>query len=185
MSGIRTFIAIGLGNEISQDLERYIEGLQQLVEGVRWVAVQNIHLTLRFLGSLDEGGVLRVRRAVLAGAEGTLPFTLRPGSLGGFPDLRRPRVLYINLEGDLETLKRLQSRIEDELFRSDFSKQDKPFSPHITIGRVRRGRRALWNAPTIPIQSTSEMLVREILILKSDLRPEGPVYTPLARTVLG
>jgi 2'-5' RNA ligase len=161
-----------------------MDDLRPRARGIRWVSPENLHLTLRFLGDVEEGQVPEAHQAVCSAAEEVSPFAIRPGAFGAFPNAQRPRVLYVSLEGDVERLRGLQRQIENELIGRGFPKEDRPFSPHLTIGRATRDRRGPIDLPPPPAGAAPEMVVREVLVMKSDLRPDGPVYTPLARVVL-
>jgi 2'-5' RNA ligase len=185
MAAIRTFIALALTGEVRLSVARRMDDLRPRAQGIRWVPPENLHLTLRFLGDVEEGQIPEVHQAVASAAGGGGPFALRPGAFGAFPNVHRPRVLYVSLEGDVERLRGLQRRVEGELVGRGFPKEDRPFSPHLTIGRAMRDRRVSIDLPPLPPETAPpEMIVREVLIMKSDLRPGGPIYTPVARVEL-
>lgn len=184
MAAIRTFIAIHLTDEIRQEIERTIGFLSPRARGVRWVSPENLHLTLRFLGDVEEKRMPEVCEAVSTAAGEVPPFAIRVGDFGAFPGLDRPKVLWIGVEGDTVTLGELQRRVETELVRRGFPEEDRPFSPHLTVGRTVRDRRASVPVPPAAITPGPEMTVREVFVIKSDLRPEGPVYTPLLKAAL-
>ena len=180
MAAIRTFIAVALTGEVRPWIAPRMEDLRPRAQGIRWASPENLHLTLRFLGDVEEGQMPEVHQAVRSAAEGVSPFAIRPGAFGAFPNAQRPRVLYVSLEGDVERLGGLQRRIENELVGRGFPKEDRPFSPHLTIGRAMRDRRGPIDLPPTSAGTAPEMVVREVLVMKSDLRPEGPIYTPMA-----
>ncbi|MSS70343.1 MAG: RNA 2',3'-cyclic phosphodiesterase [Candidatus Latescibacteria bacterium] len=182
MATIRTFIAIAPTEEVRQKIGQMIEDLKPHAQGIRWVKAENLHLTLRFLGDVEESRMPEVHQAVVSAAG--QPFSIRPGALGAFPNVHRPRVLYVSLEGGLEALLGLQHRVEDELVGRGFPREDRPFAPHLTIGRAMRDRRGAINLPSISDPAVSDTVVREVLVMKSDLRPDGPIYTPMARVGL-
>ena len=111
---MRTFIAVEIGDEAREALGRYLEDLRERVPGVRWSTPGNVHLTLRFLGEVADAMIPAVARAAREAACRTAPFSLslgKPASFGG----RSPRVLLIQINGDVEALARLQGRLEDQL----------------------------------------------------------------------
>lgn len=184
MAVLRTFIAVALTGEVRLWVARRMEDLRPCIRGIRWVSPENLHLTLRFLGDVEEGRMPEAHQAVRSAAAGVGPFAIRPGAFGAFPNAQRPRVLYVSLEGDVGRLRGLQRRVESELVGRGFPKEDRPFSPHLTIGRAMRERRGPIDFPSPPGGAAPEMVVREVLVMKSDLRPDGPIYTPMARIEL-
>jgi len=115
------------------------------------------------------------------------PFSLKLSGLGCFPNMRRPRVVWVGADGDLDELKKLARSVESACRNSGFEKADKPFSAHLTIGRVKypKGLDQL----TTSLQNTEfepeQFQVDEVVVFKSDLSPRGPTYTPLAKVGLG
>jgi 2'-5' RNA ligase len=181
MAAIRTFIAVALTNELRAWIAREAEALKGRTQGIRWSSVDHLHLTLRFLGDVEEGRMPEVIAVVAGAAAMTRPFEIRPGRFGTFPEAGRPRVLWLGVEGDLETLKGLRERVEEGLFRRGFPGEDRPFSPHLTLGRAVRDRRVILPPLALPGPSGPAMSVHEVLVMKSELRPAGPIHTPLAR----
>ncbi len=183
MAAIRTFVAIPLTEEVRRGIGNAVEALRPWARGIRWVPLENLHLTLRFLGGVEEERLLEVHQAVAAAVEEIAPFALRTGGFGAFPERGRPRVLWVALEGDLENLRKLQGRVETELVQRGFPGEDRPFSPHLTVGRATRNQSVAVELPMIA-QPGPEMVVREAVVMKSDLHPEGPVYTILFESAL-
>ncbi len=184
MVTIRTFIAIHLTEEVRRGIGRAIEVLKPHTRDIRWVPLENLHLTLRFLGDVEEGRMPEVHQAVMAAAAEMMPFALRLGHFGAFPGLSRPRVLWIGMEGDVEALRELQQQVSEALVRRGFPDEDKPFSPHLTVGRTMRDRRASVQASPTVAEPGPEMVVRDVFVMKSDLHPDGPVYTSLFKVAL-
>jgi len=192
MKTVRTFIAI----ELSTEAQANITQLQSRLKGVsppntvRWTVPQNIHLTLHFLGDIAMDDLEEVARAVEATATGCPAFSLKLASLGCFPNTRRPRIVWVGVSGETDTLIKLHQTLGDQLRRRiGFQPESRPYSPHLTIGRVKRG------IPPRKLDQLGQMLkqeipqvgqlaalpVTEIQLIQSDLKPDGPVYTPLAR----
>jgi 2'-5' RNA ligase len=190
MDTIRTFIAIELPVEIRALLADKQNELQHAVgaaqRAVRWSRPDGVHLTLQFLGDVPLNAPTAILEAVPAGCKGTEATTLRLGSVGTFPTLERPRVLWLGLEGGTDRLQTLQASIARQLSGLGY-KPDKPFQPHITLGRVREGAtkdelasisNALVSAskrPTVHATFTAH----QVSLMKSDLLPGGAVYTAL------
>ncbi len=185
MERIRAFVAIELTEEVAAALGRVRRRLkEQVALAVRWLDPKNTHLTLMFLGDVDSERVDGVKQAIERATAGVGPFSISLGRVGGFPNLSRPRVLWVGVEGDLPALRGLQDRVEREMTALGFPKEERGFQPHLTLGRVREeGRRAPpLDAPAIERAVASVgagQTVEGLTLFRSDLRPSGPVYTAL------
>lgn len=182
---MRTFVAVPLSGETRSGIERTVAALRPRTRGIRWVPPGNLHLTLRFLGEVDEVRIPDLSRAIDLATAGIPPFTIRTCGVGAFPGMGSPRVLWVGLEGDLESLLKLQRRVEEELVGLGLPGEDKPFSPHLTVGRALRGTRAWVKGPLQGLDPPQEMRVHGVHLMKSVLSPEGAVYTSLYQAALG
>jgi len=136
---VRSFIAIPVPADGLQVLEDAVERLDlELGKSVRWVRSEGVHLTLKFMGNIPEGMVARVLEALPPVAARFAPIDLSISGMGVFPSPRRPRVLWAGLRGDLETLSALQLAVDDAVGKLGLPKEQRAFSPHLTLGRVRR-----------------------------------------------
>jgi 2'-5' RNA ligase len=184
---IRSFIAIDLPQETREKLAVIQEQLKQSRAGVRWVKPAGIHLTLKFLGNILPAQVDDI--AVAAGqlVKDASPLTLCAGGMGGFPNHRKPRVIWVGLQGEVERLTNIQAGLEKALEPLGFAREGRGFSPHLTIGRVKDRHRL---QPLIDAMSTLELPefnsfdADEIILYKSELRPTGAIYTKLHRMPL-
>ena len=184
---IRSFIAIDFPEETRKALEDIQKELKQCGAGVRWVKPSSIHLTLKFLGNIHPAQVEDIARAVAQEVRDEPPITLGAAGLGTFPSRRKPRVIWIGMEGEVRRLTRIQSRVENALEPLGFVREKRPFRPHLTIGRVKDHRRlqALIDAMTaLELPEFDSFDVTEIILYKSDLRPTGAIYTKLHRIPL-
>ena len=140
MEQIRAFIAVELPPAVREAVEGVVRELRSGIgDGVRWVRPEGVHLTLKFLGDIDAGSVPAVSRAMAQCAASAAPFDLFLEGVGVFPNARRPRVIWIGLGGALEPLLALQHSIDRELEGLGFARERRPFTPHLTLGRVRDG----------------------------------------------
>jgi len=184
---IRTFIAIDLPEATRQGLAAVREQLKQSRAGVRWVKPDSIHLTLKFLGNISPAQVEDIAAAAAQEVRDEPPITLGAAGLGAFPSRRKPRVIWIGMEGEVQRLTRLQARVENALEPLGFVREKRVFRPHLTIGRVKDHRRL--QAPidamtTLELPEFDSFDVTEIILYKSDLRPTGAIYTKLHRIPL-
>ena len=186
MSVIRSFIAIDLPDSLNAALEKASEQLQDLLGGlpVRWVPVQNIHLTLKFLGDVSENNIPMIEAIVRTEAAQHRIFEISVGGFGVFPNTARPRVLWVGVESPDELIN-LQRRIDIESARLGYAPDQRVFSPHLTFGRVSR------NASPKQIRKASDQLrnhrigflgaarIENVTLFRSDLGPDGAVYSKI------
>ena len=191
MSFLRAVIAIEIPQEIKSQIAGQTAELRQSVgRNVHWVMPENIHLTLKFLGEVSSTNLDLLSRALTTEAGQYFPFEVGVQGLGAFPNLRRPRVIWVGLQVPAE-LARLQHSLETATSRIGYTGDDKPFAPHLTIGRVREQaasnetqclRNALENTKVGPL---GKFAVKSIHLFQSELKPGGPVYTCISTAALG
>lgn len=177
MSTIRAFIAVDLSDEARAVLADVRETLvSQTPKGaVKWVQPHRIHLTLRFLGNTPLADLDRLAAALDSVALQHVPFGLALGALGCFPNERRPRVIWVGVEGDLAQAEALRNSIEDTLAPLGWEREKRPFRPHLTLGRVKERGAAVelpWGKGVAP----AAIDVGEIILFESQLQPQGPRY---------
>lgn len=185
---IRAFIAIELDDQLREALRRLQRQLQDepAARFVRWVAPQNIHLTLKFLGNIDENRVPEISGALTRSAQNVPPLILLARGLGCFPNTRRPNNIWVGLTGALDLASQLTRQIEDECAAVGLPRDERGFTPHLTLGRIRRevslGERAAVGelVKHEPQADLGEIEVNAVHLIQSDLRPSGPIYTTLA-----
>jgi RNA 2',3'-cyclic 3'-phosphodiesterase len=175
---MRLFIAIDIPQGIKSSISEIIRKIGR-VDGVRWVSESSMHLTLKFLGEVKDDLVPGLGRKLKAVSERHKPFSAAIRGSGAFPSLKRPNVLWIGFEKS-EPLKALASDIESELAELGFARENRPFSPHLTIGRVKdlRGIEPVaQELSTYKDTFFGTIDVDEILLMKSVLRPSGAEYS--------
>ena len=182
MEGVRSFIAI----EIPPSLRNLLENLQRDLKkddgDVRWVRPEGIHLTLKFLGSIEKREVEKICQTLESIASACRPFELNFHGLGCFPGLRAPRVIWVGLDRGVESICLLQQAIEESLAQAGFAREERSFTPHLTIGRVRsqRGKETLIRAIEMNRNiALGGFWTREITFFRSELHPKGAIYTKM------
>jgi 2'-5' RNA ligase len=185
MSLLRAFIAVEIPLALREAVCKSVAPLQKNIgSAVRWVPMENMHLTLKFLGDVSPANVEMLSQMLHAEAALFPGFELRLEGLGAFPNLRRPRVLYVGIRGP-GTLEALQRGIDSASYRLGYESEERGFSPHLTIGRVKQNvtaadqqtiRRALEETR---IDSLGTARVDSVHLYKSDLKPTGSIYTRL------
>ncbi|BBO73841.1 RNA 2',3'-cyclic phosphodiesterase [Desulfosarcina widdelii] len=184
---LRLFIAVPIPDAVTRFLKSTQTELGQTGLNIRWVPVENIHLTLKFLGDVDAASVHPVAERMDATAGANAPFELIAGGVGGFPNLRSFRVLWVGVDGDTRRLETLQRSIESELETLGHKKERRRFHPHLTLARTRQrvdgGRFGLLDASRA--QHASEAFrVDRICLFASVLKPGGAEYTRLHASYL-
>lgn len=160
-------------------LEVLARGLREASRDLKVVSVDHLHLTLKFLGDTEEGLVSEIVSAMREASAGVAPFTVRVKGTGAFPNLSRPNVLWVGLEGG-EPLARMAKSLDESLTALGFPRETRPWSPHVTLARV-RGHRDLGRVQVLlrghADDLFAEVRIDELRLKKSVLRPQGPEYS--------
>ncbi|MDP8247819.1 MAG: RNA 2',3'-cyclic phosphodiesterase [Candidatus Tritonobacter lacicola] len=174
---MRTFIAIDLDAAAREAVAGRVRRLAGTIAGVRWVKPDNIHVTIRFLGEISPETRGLVERVLRNAAIGFSPFDVTIGEMGAFPSFRRPRVLWAGIGKGKEELRRLHLRIEEGLGEIGIPAERRPYTPHITIGRLKRQSKNI-NLSGIARDPGIEsgFVVDRVVLFESELRPEGAVH---------
>jgi len=186
MGTMRSFIAIPLPPAIIERIEKAHKELRALHADVKWVRPQSIHLTLKFLGNIEESQIDAIAEKIQHAAAVYQPWSLPVRNLGAFPSFGNPRVVWVGIEDASGQTIALQQQLEQELSVLGFPQEKRKFSPHLTLGRVRspRGKKDLVQYlleerekafGTIPVD--------RVVLFKSELRPSGAIYTALREFV--
>ena len=187
MTTIRSFIAIPLNPEIISRIEKTQKELKTLPADVKWVNPKSIHLTLKFLGNVEEGDIENIARGVQNGMRGFKPWTTAVKNVGAFPSLKSPRVVWVGIEDKAGQLVVLQNQIEKEMSKLGFEEEKRTFSAHLTLGRVRspKGKNELVKYLLDERERVfGEIKVDRVILFKSELKPTGAVYTVLKEFIL-
>jgi 2'-5' RNA ligase len=180
---IRSFLALDPPEEILREIGRVRSRLEKLIQGdIRWVRPEGIHLTLKFFGDISENDVANIAAVVEKAAAGAAPFTLSIGGAGVFPDPRRPRVLWLGMNGDVPRLLIFQKELERSLQLIGFAPEERPFRPHLTLGRIRSPKGLTGLARVLETgeeYAAGSFLASGIGLFRSELTPRGAVYTRL------
>lgn len=185
---IRSFLAIELPEAIRRKIEEVQKDLKLSHADVRWVSPEKIHLTLKFFGSIDESRIDPIVKSIGGPTQTSSPFSLAVRGMGAFPHLKNPRVIWMGLVGEKEILPSFQRELEKELRKIGFESEDRPFHPHLTLGRMKsnQGRDELiGRMEKYREEQFGDFQVEKVVLFKSDLRPSGPIYTPLKELRLG
>lgn len=191
MSVLRAFIAVNLSGEILQRIDGVSQDLKARLKNIpiRWVPVENIHLTLKFLGNVSSANLEILKDILGKVASNHSECDISVGGIGAFPKTYNPRVIWIGMEVSQELIT-LQHNLEIETARLGYSRERRPFSPHLTFGRVSR------NASAQDVHKIAGVLedykvgflgadrLNTVYLYRSDLKPDGAVYTPIYSAAL-
>ena len=195
MEAIRAFIAIELPEDVRRKLDEVSRQIQSRAgeearRAVRWVPASNMHLTLKFLGDVSTGNVEALARMIRTETAQHSRFEMILGGLGAFPNPKRPRVIWAGSEAPGE-LSALQKAIEAETRKLGYPAEERPFSPHLTLGRIAQNARpeevvqVARALSEVKVGELGRVSVERVHLFRSDLRPSGAVYTSLYAFGLG
>lgn len=182
----RLFVALELPHTIKIALAGYVAPLQQLSRGVRWVKAENVHLTLKFLGDTPTAKLSAIQNTLATVCNNFASLALEIAGAGVFPNARRPQVLWVGLNDASGQLGKLAQEIDAHLHQLGFPRETRPFSPHVTIGRVRDTRvdavtKEMLEHPFPP----HEMICTDCTLMRSELQRDGSIYTPVQKFGFG
>ena len=183
---IRAFVSVNL----SEDVRLYLAEVQRELKGagggvgVRWAAPEQIHLTLKFLGNIASASLPDLEAALIRARAGAASFELRAEGVGAFPDLHRPRVLWVGLTGELEALRALQEKVLRETIAWG-GPEERAFHPHLTIARIKDPRASdvadvIARMKSLAARQRGNWQISEFHLMRSELSSAGSRYTSLA-----
>ena len=177
----RCFIAIEIPDQIRKEIGVLVDSLKKYDADIKWIPPENLHVTLKFLGSTPENLLPGINDALSAMVSSYAPFYIKIVDTGVFPDRRNPRVCWIGIE-DSGRLKTLQADVDNSTKLFGFKPEDREFRPHLTIGRVRSRQGMISIVNELDRQkgyTFGSFMVDNLRIMKSDLKPKGAEYTCL------
>ncbi len=182
---LRTFIAVEIPAEMQQNVYKETAHLRKSLDAlVRWVPVENMHLTLKFLGDVSPSSVEFLIQMLRNEADAVPCFSLHLTGLGAFPSVKRPRVIYVGIQAP-PALEALQRGVESASRRLGYEAEERPFSAHLTLGRVKQNigateqqkiRHAIEGTQ---VDFSGSARVDSVHLYKSELKPNGSVYARL------
>jgi 2'-5' RNA ligase len=188
---LRTFIAVDFSPEIIRKIKEIIDYFktQTPERALKWVAPENLHLTIKFLGEVPEEKIEQIKSLINETLDDVKVFEIGVEELGMYPNPQKPRVVWLGITG-ADPLKEIHKMLESQLQKADIQPDKRSFSPHLTIARIRR------NADIQSVKEIGETLskfkvgslgscnIDHIVVYKSELTPQGPIYTPLLSSPL-
>ena len=181
---IRAFLAIDPPEVVLDNIQALQNRLKKSIQGaIRWVRPEGIHLTLKFFGDISAYDVENISEAIANKTANVPPITLEIRGMGAFPDLNRPRVIWLGINGQLAPLLSLQRDLEEVFSKLGFPKENRPFRAHLTMGRVKVPKGIIGLAPSVEAEGNlmaGNFTVGEITLFQSSLSPQGAIYSKLA-----
>ncbi len=177
---MRLFIAIDISDAVRQQLREFVREVSRAVRGANWTKIENIHLTLKFLGHVEDENIEVIQSSLQEIASRHASFDLDLIGAGAFPNARAPRVLWIGAHDQSGTLYRLQADVESEMNSLGFSPEDRAFTAHLTVGRIKHP--ALNSKLALALEGVNSRSfgfarISELMLIESRLHPNGAVYT--------
>ncbi len=174
---MRLFIAIHLNKTVLNNMKDLISPLGRQYKEVKWVAAQNIHITLKFLGETDEANLNNIIHSLQTIEQKSFSLTIEKTS--AFPNLNFPKVIWLGVTGDLKPIIQLSKQVDEQMAQLNFPEEKRKFSPHITIGRVK------GKAPKPLLSFLKQhhdhdfglITIDSFKLMSSELTPKGPIYT--------
>lgn len=178
---IRSFLAFELPLEIKNIVARVSGELRQSTLNARWVKVDNIHLTVVFMGNIETGDIPAIAQGVKEVCQTYGPFDLSLKEIGCFPNRRNPRVLWLGLDGDVEPMSDFRDALQGHLTGFGIKEEKRKFKPHLTLARFRKPKKMDLKEEQLLSKyediSSSVCSLKELILFKSELKPTGAVYT--------
>jgi len=187
---VRSFIALEIGLAVREAATRLVNQLRPAGADVKWVDTQNMHMTLCFLGDVLLRETPDVCRVMGEAIQGLAPFDLEVRGAGAFPDLERPRTIWLGAGEGRESMVELQGRIETALHKKlGYRPEGRRFQPHLTLGRVRSGGPAIVELARVVAEHADYEFgltaVDEVVLFSSQLTPKGPIYEAIGHADVG
>jgi 2'-5' RNA ligase len=180
---MRAFLAIEISDDIKQYLKTIIKSMAMHVDGIKWVKEAGQHITLKFFGEIEEARAWKIKEAVSMLEKKYSPFVATTKGLSAFPDKKRARVIVVTLEKGVDNIKMIFNDIEHGLSMLGIEKEKRELTPHITLGR-RKIPAPLLDRDIIEMEEKT-FIIDRLVLFKSTLTKEGPIYTPVWEIKLG
>jgi RNA 2',3'-cyclic 3'-phosphodiesterase len=184
---VRAFVAFPLPEAIMIRISDVQERLKPYRLPVHWVKPENVHLTLKFLGEISTDTINDIGEVLEDTVREYAPLMFFIKGLGVFPNIKKPRVLWIGISGDIQPLAEIQANLETKLEKKGIAKESRPFKSHLTLGRIKRDIHPenLFDILRSFSDFTSEPFeAKELVLYKSKLNPSGASYTKLKNVYL-
>jgi RNA 2',3'-cyclic 3'-phosphodiesterase len=174
---MRAFLAAEIPYDIKEYLLAIIKTMSIRIEGVKWVREEGQHITLKFFGEIEEDLAAGIKRALLHLGEAYEPVATTLKRIDAFPNMKRARVIVVGLGKGVDNIQRIFNDIENNLAPLGIEKEQRSFTPHITLGRRKSSMPVLER--DLPTVEEKPFIVRKLVLFKSTLTPQGAIYDPV------
>ncbi|MGB9613444.1 MAG: RNA 2',3'-cyclic phosphodiesterase [Candidatus Margulisiibacteriota bacterium] len=184
---MRTFIAVELPDEVRKNITELINELKTTEAAVKWVEQQNLHITLKFLGWVEDRKINEVMDLIKKAVEKTGSFKAKFAGLGTFPAGKTPRVVWVGVKDGSDRLTNLANALEKTLSQAGYRSQEREFSSHVTIGRIKEKKgvdKLIAKISEFKSSEFGEAIVNHVDLMKSTLTPKGPIYEKIGEILL-
>jgi len=183
---MRAFIALDVSEQAKAEMTRIISELKKTGADVKWVDPENIHLTLKFLGEVDSHQIEEIKELIKRAAADSSKFSIKLSGLGAFPKPEYPRVIWVGVGNNISVMEKMATFIDEGCSPLGFQKDERAFSPHLTIGRVRSSanKDKLRSKMAGISVGQVESVVGKVVLYKSELMSSGPIYKELYSAAL-
>lgn len=179
---VRLFVAVEITEEIRKKLAEFQDKLKRVDADVSWVAPENLHITLKFIGYIDEQKIDAVINIIKDSLTHIKPFDLRYVGMGTLPTEKNPRVIFADVIDESGVLTKIHERLDNQLMAQGVEHEDRKFDAHLTVGRIktrRNVRKLIENLNSYNGFDFGSEHVTQVVLMRSALTPEGPIYTKL------
>ena len=179
MNTIRAFIAVEIDNQTKQKISELISDLKKSNADVKWITENQMHLTLKFLGNIDENKVADISNALSGIADNLSAFTINFSGLGAFPGMNHPRVVWLGVNKGAESLIKLNEKIETAMEKTGFKKENRKFEPHLTLARIRSSKNIsnlIKLIDEVNFSAENDTHIDKLVLFQSTLNPKGALY---------
>ncbi len=181
---VRLFVAVEIADKSAYQIDKLIAQLAATGADVKWVESGLFHITLKFLGDVDQTEIVSVCREIQKAVAKTDPFEIRALGAGAFPKIELPRTIWLGIDKGQEEITALFNAVEQASIKMGFVRENKPFVPHITLGRIRKPNAALKDLSEkiadFPRYDAGKSFISKVVVMASELTKRGPVYSVLA-----
>lgn len=187
MNTIRAFIAVEIDLQTKQKISNLVSSLEKSNADVKWITKEQMHLTLKFLGNVEQSKIQEISNVLKSIADNFKPFSISLSNIGGFPNLDHPRVIWVAINKNAGILKNIAEKIDLELEKSGLKKDSREFKSHLTLGRVRSSKNMAALIKLIKetaFSSENDFNITKLILFRSALTPKGATYTVLSKNKL-
>lgn len=179
---VRTFLAVPISEEVKQVIEGLSIRLKAMLPDVRFVKKENLHITLRFLGEIEQERINEIKKALINPICSFAKFKIFMAQIGAFPHIKRPKIVWVGVKDPDQKLRELYNSVDSALTELGIPREERSFTAHLTLGRVKEGRKLNDLDRVLEpyfCKAFGESIVDRVTFFKSELMSEGPIYTPL------